>query len=222
VTPGPLSLYRKSFFDKYGDFDEDNLTEDTEIAFRIQAHNYRIENSMDAEVYTIAPKNFKELLKQRTRWYYGLLKNLKLYPQLLNPKYGYLAMFALPAALLSVILLLIIVVYFSYLGIDSFVQTFIHWNEVGYDFLTLIKDYKLSYLYYELTSPVTILLLFSLSFNLLFIILAKIGSKDKEPIKLSYAYYMAVYAYLYSFWWAMVLFYKVLGGKIKWKEIKYR
>jgi len=222
ITPGPLSIYRKSFFDKYGGFDEDNPTEDTEIAFRIQSHHYKIENSVDAIVYTVAPSNFNVLLKQRVRWYSGLLKNLKMYPQLFNPSYGYLALFALPAALLSVVLLLIVVTYFTYLLVDAWIQTFNYWLSVNFDFVTLMKGFKIEYMYYELTSPVSILLLISLLFNLAFIVIAKFASKDKRPLALSYIYYSAAYAYLYSFWWLMVLVYKTFGGKISWAEIKFK
>jgi cellulose synthase/poly-beta-1,6-N-acetylglucosamine synthase-like glycosyltransferase len=222
ITPGPLSIYRKSFFDKYGGFDEDNPTEDTEIAFRIQSHNYKIENSVDAIVYTVAPSNFNALLKQRVRWYSGLLKNLKMYPQLFNPSYGYLSLFALPAALLSVALLLVVVVYFTYILLNAWLDTIIYWNSVNFDFITLMRGFKLEYLYYELTSPVSILLLISLLFNLAFIISAKFLSKDKNPMAIGYLYYTAAYAYLYSFWWIMVLIYKTFGGKIHWAEVKFK
>ena len=222
ITPGPLSIFRKSFFDRYGGFDEDNPTEDTEIAFRIQSKHYKIENSVDAIVYTVAPTNFNVLLKQRVRWYSGLLTNLKMYPQLFNKSYGYLALFALPAALLSVLLLLIVVSYFSYLMIDAWIDTMIYWNSVNFDLITLMKGFKIEYLYYELTSPVSIILLISLLFNLAFIIIAKLLSKDKNPLAFSYIYYTAAYAYLYSFWWLVVLFYKIAGGKINWAEIKFK
>ena len=37
ITPGAFSAYRKSFFDKHGGYDEHNLTEDMEVALRIQS-----------------------------------------------------------------------------------------------------------------------------------------------------------------------------------------
>ena len=75
ITPGAFSAYRKSFFDEYGGFDEGNITEDLEMALRIQFKGYIIENCPEAPVYTIAHKRFKPLLIQRRRWYFGIIKN---------------------------------------------------------------------------------------------------------------------------------------------------
>ena len=75
ITPGAFSAYRKEFFDKYGGYDEINVTEDIEMSLRIKYQGYFIDNSPNAPAYTIAPKNFSHLLKQRRRWYVGLLKN---------------------------------------------------------------------------------------------------------------------------------------------------
>lgn len=44
VTPGAFSAYRKSFIDKYGGYDEHNITEDLELALRVQSKGYKIEN----------------------------------------------------------------------------------------------------------------------------------------------------------------------------------
>ncbi len=43
ITPGAFSAYRREFFLKYGGYDERNITEDLEIALRIQSKNYIIE-----------------------------------------------------------------------------------------------------------------------------------------------------------------------------------
>ena len=94
VTPGPFSIYRKSLLDRIGGFDEQNITEDLEIAYRIQKHHYKIENCMDAKVYTIIPPTFKKLLVQRKRWYTGALYTLaKHRDMVMNPKYGWFGYF---------------------------------------------------------------------------------------------------------------------------------
>ena len=222
VTPGPFSLYRKSFFDRYGGFDEKDATEDTEIAFRIQSKQLKIENSMDAIVYTVSPNKLSVLLKQRTRWYSGLIRDCQKYPQLFNPRYGYLALISLPFAFISVIILIAMIGYFTYINIDSFIHTIQNWFLVGFDLLPMLKNFKLDYLYYELTSPVTAFLLVALLLNILFVIIAKYGSKTKESIKISYLYFFAVYSYLYAFWWIMTFVYRLFGGRISWGKQKYK
>ena len=91
VIPGPFSLFRKKFFKKHGYFDEGNITEDTEIAMRIQTKGYKIKNSISANVYTILPNSYWALMKQRIRWYYGFLNNSWHYRNLFNPQpiFGY-------------------------------------------------------------------------------------------------------------------------------------
>src|SRR4030042_303570 len=119
VTPGPFSIYRKSFFDKHGGFDEANITEDLEIALRIQSLGYEIENSINAEVFTVAPSNFRDLLRQRVRWYSGVVNNMWQYRRMFTPRNGNLGIFVLPVAVISVVLAL---AFLSYCGV-SFSQT---------------------------------------------------------------------------------------------------
>ncbi|HJX50612.1 MAG TPA: glycosyltransferase family 2 protein [Candidatus Nanoarchaeia archaeon] len=73
IAPGAFSAYRKIFFDKYGGYDVGNITEDLEMALRIQSKGYITENCPTAPAYTVAPSKFKELMIQRRRWYYGLI-----------------------------------------------------------------------------------------------------------------------------------------------------
>ena len=112
VTPGPLTLYRKEFLLETGGFDEHNLTEDTEIALRIQSKNKRIENAIDAEVFTKTPRTFKPLFYQRLRWYVGFLNNVFKYRHLFRPRYKLLGMFILPSAFLSIGIVMFFVLYF--------------------------------------------------------------------------------------------------------------
>jgi len=220
VTPGPFSIFKREFFERYGGFDENNPTEDTEIALRIQSNHYRIENSIDATVYTVSPPSFRILLKQRIRWYYGLMKNLKLYPNIWNPRYGYVALFSLPAAVLSVFVIIFLITYFGFVAIRSFIDAFVKWHSVGFDFWTMLQGFKWSYLYYELTSPLTVLLIILSVLNLLFIFFAEIKSHEKNKVDIAFVYYFCFYAYLYALWWIAAIFYW-LFGRIKWGEVSY-
>lgn len=109
VTPGPFSMFRRWVFGKIGGFDADNILEDQEIAMRIQSHNYKIRSSLDAEVFTEVPSNFKELFKQRTRWHRGGLRNAIKYLNLIGPKYGDFGVFVMPLGFLAVIAIFLII-----------------------------------------------------------------------------------------------------------------
>ncbi|MFH1641814.1 MAG: glycosyltransferase [Nanoarchaeota archaeon] len=89
VAPGPFSLYSTSIIRKLGGFDKNNITEDQEIAYRVQKYHYKIRHCYSGYVYTIAPKNLRELYKQRNRWLKGGLLNIFKFKKLIwNREYG--------------------------------------------------------------------------------------------------------------------------------------
>ncbi len=150
VTPGPFSIYRKSVLKELGGFDERTLTEDQEIAMRIQAANLRIENSINAEVFTQVPERIGPLFKQRRRWYLGYLQNIWKHRSLFSPRYGDFGLFVLPTAF-AVLLLTVASAVWAYFprSLDiSFHQ----------------QPFFLSLLYLEAT-PVRIILFAALAIN---------------------------------------------------------
>ncbi len=89
VAPGPFSLYQTSIIKKLGGFEEGNIAEDQEIAYRAQKNNYRILHCFDGYVYTNAPMKLKPFYRQRRRWYLGSIICLHKYKDLVaNKKYG--------------------------------------------------------------------------------------------------------------------------------------
>src|SRR3989344_8719297 len=111
ITPGAFSAYRKSFFQKYGGYDEHNITEDLEMGLRIQSKGYHTENCPEAPAYTNAPRTFRELTLQRRRWYFGQVRNLWSYRRIISSKYGDLGAFVIPTAILSTIFSVTITIY---------------------------------------------------------------------------------------------------------------
>lgn len=104
VTPGPISIYKKSVLKEIGGFDEENMTEDMEIGLRLQHHHYRIECCGETHVPTEVPDTLTKLYRQRIRWYRGTLFNLKKYKHmLLNRDYSDFGMFSYPACFVFVI-----------------------------------------------------------------------------------------------------------------------
>lgn len=117
VTPGPFSFYRRSIIDELGGFRHGHQTEDMEMALRIQQAGYGIENTPHAHVYTKAPNTILGLIKQRTRWTTGFLRNITgEYRGLLgNSRNKALGLLVLPCALIAIMsgILLFLLMLFS-------------------------------------------------------------------------------------------------------------
>jgi len=117
VTPGPLSLYRKDILLKVGGFDEKNMTEDIEIAWRLMKNNYKIKMALDAKVYTSVPKSIKEWWHQRIRWNVGGIQTtFKYFNLFMKKEFGKIGTFLLPLFTISYILSFIGILFIFYNG----------------------------------------------------------------------------------------------------------
>lgn len=214
VTPGPFSAYRKIFFEKYGGYDENNLTEDMEVAMRIQSNNFIIENAQNAYSYTVAPSKFGSLFKQRLRWYLGFLDNFWKYRHLVSRKYGTLGVFYIPTAFVSVFFTMFLVGYtfFKIFG-NAFNNIFNLWS-INFDFLKMINlKFDLFYIPMDLVIMITLLTLFV---GTTIVLLGKRMAYDKEKMLYSYFLSLLFYAPLYALWWISSFFYKATGKTMKW------
>ncbi len=220
VTPGPFSIYRKFFFDAYGGYDENNIAEDQEIAFRIQSKKYIIENSETANVYTVSPSSFKSLLRQRVRWYVGFIQNTINYRHLFTKKHGNLGLFILPGSFISVFLVILSLFYFLYKFIENTSKNLINYYQIKFDLLTLI-DFKLDSFYLNI-STIMLLSVLSLIAGITVVYVAKKISKENTKIKISYIFYLIFYWLLFGFWWFISVAYKLFGKKIEWRKLNER
>jgi cellulose synthase/poly-beta-1,6-N-acetylglucosamine synthase-like glycosyltransferase len=217
VTPGPFTIFRKSFFDKYGGYDEDNITEDIEVALRIQTHNLKIENAIDASVYTVAPSKFKELMNQRVRWYCGFMQNTYHYKHLFSPKYGTLSMFVLPSALISVILVVVAFFYSIFTLASNSYTNIKNLIAINFDFVRMMT-FRMDPFF---TDYGTILFFsaISLVIGVVIILLAKNLSKEQDvKIKYFYIFYLLFYWMLYGFWWIVAFYHFITNKKVSWRH----
>ena|SRR3989344_8165078 len=223
ITPGAFSAYRKSFFQKYGGYDEGNITEDLEIALRIQSNNFIIENSPKSVVYTIAPSKFRELLVQRKRWYVGLIKNLIRYKSLFGFKRGPLGSLVLPVAVSTVILSVILTGYSIIRGLREIKQELLSLQSVDFRFNDVfeLNSYLFSNFFFQLFSSKVFLLSFLFIFLLIFYIsFSRSQMKYSESIKLNFLLFMFFYGFLFAFWWALSFIYFLFNKKVVWRESK--
>jgi cellulose synthase/poly-beta-1,6-N-acetylglucosamine synthase-like glycosyltransferase len=225
ITPGAFSAYRKSFFDKYGGFQEGNITEDLEIALRIQSKNYVIANDPSAVVYTVAPKKFLSLMIQRRRWYSGLMKNLWNYRHLFNKKYGDLGIVVLPAAAITIFLTIVLTFYTVIESVLQIIREVNNIKSVNLNFLYLIDFNKYIFDRFVLlvfSNPLFILgIIFIISLTL-YLIYGKIRTRYPNRVTFASALFIALYALFFTFWWVVSIFYVVLGKKIEWRQKTYK
>lgn len=216
VTPGPFSIYRKSFFDEYGGFDENNLTEDMEIALRMQAAGYEIENSINAEVFTVAPNNFKGLLRQRARWYTGVIENIYTYRCLFGLRNGNLGAFVLPVMVASVFMVMAYIVYYGTILIGKVAGNIHHYSLVNFDLVNIIREYIANFSFAQYITPLSVLIGILAVFVAVTLMLAKVYSKDKVNIMGSFPIYFLTYGSIFSIFWVTTIMCKILQIKIRW------
>lgn len=71
LLPGTNFIIRKSVIDEVGGWDEEALTEDTELTFRLYQHGYIIKFVPDAVTREQEPERLSTWIRQRTRWARG-------------------------------------------------------------------------------------------------------------------------------------------------------
>ena len=109
VVPGAIGAFLKEAIETAGGFTTDTLAEDCDLTIRILRNGYRVLNCTEAIAITEVPETFKQFMKQRFRWSYGVMQAFwKNRDACFNPAYKGLGMFALPNVLLFQIVLPII------------------------------------------------------------------------------------------------------------------
>lgn len=97
VIPGAIGAFKKQAIIEAGGFTADTLAEDCDLTMRLQKNGYRIRNCRSAISFTEAPESFRQFLKQRFRWSFGVMQSFwKHRTAFLNPRYGNFGMIAMP------------------------------------------------------------------------------------------------------------------------------
>ncbi|MBI2445823.1 glycosyltransferase family 2 protein [Candidatus Micrarchaeota archaeon] len=201
VTPGPLSMFRKSVFDHVGGYDERNILEDQEMAMRIQAYQYKIASSMDAVVYTAVPESLSDLIGQRVRWHRGGIRNILKHYYLVSPRYGDFGILVMPLAILSIFSL------------------FLVFGLALYSLLTgapnLLLSYGIEGVWFGL-KPLHVLSAIILASS---VVWCYVGIRQLQGETLSapfLALYLILYAPLITLFWLVTAFKEIKGEKLRW------
>ncbi len=220
VTPGAFSAYRKEFFEKHGGYEVGNITEDLELALRIQFNGYRIENCPDASAWTIAPSKFKESLFQRRRWYHGWIKNLWKYRKIFGKKYGDLGSFVIPIAGINVLFSIVVLLYAFFKTIFNLKEEISFLTSINFD-LSGIFNFNFylieRFLFLFFSDPIMI---FILVFIAIFTIYTKYATKKtgKVPgLLYNFILFFAFFSIIFGFWWIVSIIYTIFNKKVKWR-----
>ncbi|MHA2407298.1 MAG: glycosyltransferase [Candidatus Ranarchaeia archaeon] len=97
IVPGPIAALKREAVEKVGNFSDDTFAEDFDITVKILKSGYRVEYEERSLAYTDAPKSTEDLIKQRRRWYRGMMQVLDKHKDMyMNPKYGLSGVIAIP------------------------------------------------------------------------------------------------------------------------------
>ena len=219
VSPGPFSVYRKNILQKVGGFDEDNLTEDLEITLRLQSRHYKIVQLLDAEVFTLAPKTFKELYKQRNRWYKGSVINAFRYRHMMfNKQYGDFGMIQMPTIIISGLIAIILVSSAIYYGLKPYFKAMYNSFLVDFDFYTLISSFKFDFSFFDLNYMTIMVACVMLVITILILKISH-AETNEDPNRhgmFSLVSYLFFYFMVIGFIWIGITVDFLFGKKQKW------
>ena len=106
VVPGAIGAFKKEAIITAGGFTTDTLAEDCDLTMRLLRKGYIIRNCTAAISYTEAPETFRQFLKQRFRWSFGVMQCFwKHRDTIFNSKYKNFGMIAMPNILIYQIIL---------------------------------------------------------------------------------------------------------------------
>ena len=218
ITPGVLSVYKSALIKKLGGFDENNITEDLEIALRLRINNYSVKISPDSITYTKVPSNFKELWNQRIRWFRGFIYNhLKYKKMFMNRKYGLTGIFQMP---LNVITFFMVILLFFLISYELLARMY----EFIFKAILLKNNLFIIYLDFptikELVLNIDLKLIFPfiITFFLSVYLLNKAHKSMNEKILFnpSLLIYFTVYPILRMMHWIVAFYKEIRNTKRKW------
>ncbi|MBI4017604.1 MAG: glycosyltransferase [Candidatus Aenigmarchaeota archaeon] len=218
VTPGPLSIYRKSVVKSMGGFNGDNMVEDMDMAFALHAAGYKIENSTGARVWTLCPTTLRGVYAQRVRWYRGLISTSFKYRDLFfNTRYGNLGVFFLPLNFLSIIMVFALLSVMAHDTFMSVSRTLWQWSLVGFDMGYIISAFRIPDLNIMLFDT-RLALMFSatlLGVALLYTSFRQANERIRSNI-LGFAAYLFFFPMLMMVFWSVSLVHELRRAQKRW------
>ncbi|MCK5059822.1 MAG: glycosyltransferase family 2 protein [Candidatus Pacebacteria bacterium] len=216
VAPGPFSIFRRSVFEKIGNYTDGHCTEDLEIALRMQKHHYRILNAHNAFVHTVAPPTLKKLYRQRLRWTYGFLKNALDYRELFFKKeYGHLGSIVLPMAVITIFITLYYIITALWTVGEKTLEYVTRIQTVGLPALSL-ESFHFDLFFVNIDS----ILFLTLALFILTITLLLLGKRIAEGhwnVSKDVLYFLLLYPLIAPLWLLKAIYDVAFARKVQWR-----
>ena len=166
IVPGPVAAIRKEIIEKVGGFSSATFAEDFDMTLAVLKAGYKVQFEEGAIAYTIAPGTVIDLLKQRRRWYRGMIQVLsKNEDMFLRGKYGVAGIYGVPSmwfetisSMINIFLLLFAVVsgYFEGQWVTVLYGLAIYWALQTLVVITAVVTDRERHWYLIALSPVLI------------------------------------------------------------------
>lgn len=218
VTPGPFSFYRREVVEELGGFRYGHQTEDMEMALRIQRAGYAIENAPRARVYTKTPSTLRGLLKQRTRWTSGFLRNIfGEYRGLIgNRRHGALGMLVLPTALLAIASGITLFLLMLFLFARNTLAAFSVRTGVPFSYAFLPQGGRFDWFYFPANFYLSLAVI-TLAASVTLIIIGKRVSRTPGNVLPSIVSYLLLYSFVVPLWLIRATSDVALGRRRDWR-----
>jgi biofilm PGA synthesis N-glycosyltransferase PgaC len=216
VTPGPLSIYRKKVFTDLGLYRKAHLTEDMEIAYRMQVHGYKIVQCYDAYVYTVTPDSFKKLYKQRLRWMYGFINNTIDYRKyVLKPKYGAFSLFTIPSATIT----LFGTVILSLFGLVGLLEGTYHLVQrmIATQWLITVPSLPHFSFFFIDTRPMALVIIVLYALLVTMVLIGQKMRNKKALPGISLLYFIIIFAVMAPLWLAKAIYNTIAAKETAWR-----
>ena len=215
ITPGPFSIFRKEVFENLGGYEHAHNTEDIEVALRMQKNGYKIAHSHSAIVYTVPPSNLRKLLKQRTRWSYGFIKNAIDYREMFfNAKYGNLGLFVLPMAGISVISVFTMASISVYTIIQNIANEYVRIQTVGFNINWSHINFDWFYVNTELVALIGLVATLG---TITMVVMSRKLSEGRIFFGMDLIYFLTLYMFIAPLWIGKAMFNTLFSVKASWR-----
>lgn len=218
LTPGQFSIYRKSVLMEVGGFDENNIVEDTEIAYRIQKAHHKMACCLSAYAYTTVPNNIRSFYYQRKRWYSGTIQTIIQHRDVFFKRdLGGFGMFFMPVNYGGIVVGILLFISTIYLLLSMAYDSLTYYSLIDFDFMSTIMQF----LAHPEFDPLTISIFYFLGLSpflmnaiINFFALRKMGEDIRD---LLFGFICFLFFFIpYNILWIVCLYFVVFNREIKW------